>query len=565
MALAGNQGDGKGNTVLQITNFTTGIVGAPNTYGVPIVQATPSAPSASMNTYGCIAMPTGGLAPLPAPQAQVLPDTGYSGAFYNGTSGYPAQFVGGVASIGGGQNRALMLALRTPYSVGYCASIWTNEGSGWTKVVDDHVNAVADNGWLSGMLPFSTNWAAHGSPYGAYAQDELLIASTWAPRVSPYPELSSSEVLAYDNNQGTGFEMAVGRSGFAAPNQLSTLFVYTTGSGVYNQFGYINPVLSAWSTTPNPDFQTAAETTGQIYQTNQPSAVGAMGTVTSGQLLVVTQDAGGYIISGVIGTGSTPYVTLAPGVQSTASLLGQACITPLGLAYCSLDNGMWLWSGGSQAQKISTQLPDDFFFPTGYPPTGQPPTNPQGFWYSCFFQGNWLYVSNGWIYDMVQSSWWQIKAPDDYPFMYYAANGSIDDLNVAGRSDIVYCFPGTYNSQNLNVGARMAKSRPATTWQWQSNMMVLDEGYFVDVQGFDLVCSGNGTFTMALTFTDTGNNFTRTFTVASNFPTTVRTPTSARSSTFTVTITANSSSETQPMVVYAFDLLYKSRYPVPVS
>jgi hypothetical protein len=507
-------------------------------------------------------MPSGGLAPLPDVDAQLMPNTGDNGAFYNATSGYPNQLCGGVCGIGGGQFRGLAMAVRSPFSVGYTASIWTFDGATWTIVRTDAARASSGFGFLSGMLPFSTLWANDASPFGAYGQDELIVASTWGPRVAPYAEVTSEEVLAYDNNATTVFNMAVGRQGFAFPDQLRTLFVETTGSGIYNLFSWVNPVLTAWASPSNPDFGTEEN----IYQTNHPSAISALGIVTSGSLCVVTQDAGGYIVSGDVA--GTPFVSMMPGVQSGGSLIGQSCLTPLGLVYASLDNGVWVWDGGAVAQKISVQLPDDFFMPTGFPGGGAQPVYPQGLWYSCYYDGNWLYVSNGWIYDMVQNSWWQIKAPDDYPFMYYAEFPGPDDTNIAGRSDFVYCFPGTFNSTDLNVAARMTKSRPARNWQWASNLIVIDDGYITEVQQVTLVVSGTGTWTTTITPIDgTGNSVTTESTINSpTAPTVIRIPMAAKATTMQVTIgAASSSSGYAPMVLYSIDLDWKSRYPVMAS
>lgn len=95
--------DGRGAKTLSVVDFRAGIVTAASIYGAPFVRVNTigsplslSQVTAGPNTYNCVAMGNGGLAPLPQPQLWNLPTTGFSGSYYNGTTGFPNQLLAGL-------------------------------------------------------------------------------------------------------------------------------------------------------------------------------------------------------------------------------------------------------------------------------------------------------------------------------------------------------------------------------------------------------------------------------------------------------------------------------------
>ncbi len=92
----------------QLTNFTAGIVTGTTIdflVPVPISTAQPTAVSANILTHGCIALPEGGLAPLPAINYNPLPSPGgypigdYTSLPRSATStGFPYTLIAGSCS-----------------------------------------------------------------------------------------------------------------------------------------------------------------------------------------------------------------------------------------------------------------------------------------------------------------------------------------------------------------------------------------------------------------------------------------------------------------------------------
>jgi hypothetical protein len=96
-----------------------------------------------------------------------------------------------------------------------------------------------------------------------------------------------------------------------------------------------------------------------IFAVETPWGYGAWGTISVGELLLVKKYGGGIILNGDINVPSS--IIRIPGLQSTGDFVGHAASTPVGLIYCSQNQGAWLWNGGSESQKISQNIRDDFF------------------------------------------------------------------------------------------------------------------------------------------------------------------------------------------------------------
>lgn len=600
--------DGKGGQILQVVDFRAGIVNNSTVYNAPFVRVNTigsplslSQVTAAIGTVNCMAMGNGGLAPMPQPQLWSLPPTQYTGVYYNALTGFPMQLLGGITytenyfgteTVPIETAKSIIAAIRTespgsfyPLTALYEYNLTSQT---WNKICDDGLwqPTTANTGYLSPLFPFVTYWQSTNSPFSTKGyMDPTIICSTW-PMSVRLGEVTSNSVLVYDmalttaknalpssmTNAHSPFVMANGRKGVAFTNQLRTGFWEDIGNGVDNVLSYIDPVLSNWqaSTNPNsgsnPDFQKQYE----VFQVNNPSSVGAWGSVTSGDLLVITMSQGAYIINGDF---FSPTVTMMPGVQSTNGEIGASALTPLGLVYASGDNGVWVWDGGAVAQKLSTQLSDNFYKATVGPSTPPNSNYAQGAFFSCLADGDLIFVSNNWVYNMTLGSWWQILSQVGYPYMWYAAVPDNIAPNTAGsRSHRVYMAPAVFNDNDDNVGAFWDKNVPALYWQWNSNPFLLDDSYYFDVSEFwiQLSSPGNGGFfQINLTDATTGIQFlNKQITTATSGPEWFRFPTNATPQSFTVDIIANNESGADPLVpliCYGFDIVFKTRRKVAVS
>lgn len=422
--------------------------------------------------------------------------------------------------------------------------------------------------------------------------DPTIFFSTWPGSVR-LGETESNSVIGYDmaldtaintpptahTNAHSPFQLAGSRRGIAFQNQLRTGFWEDIGAAIDNILSYIDPVLSNWQVSTNankannPDFLTQYE----VFQAVNPSSIGTWGSLTSGDLLVVTMESGAFIVNGDF---FQPTVTMMPGVQPTHGEIGVPAITPLGLVYASGDSGVWVWDGGAVAQKISTALTDNFFKATVGPSTPPNPQYAQGAFFNCLSDGDYLYCSNNWLYSQSLGSWWQILSTANNPYMWYVSVPDNVSPNIgtgvgAKRTHYVFAAPATFKDTAVNVGAFFDKNVPAKLWQWESNPFLLDDGYIWDLKEFWIQLSGphDAYFQIYINDASNGNNL---FTSPEIFPDPgtpsgpkwYRFPTPATAQSISILVQANAQSSLTPlipMMMYGFDIIYNARYPVRVA
>jgi hypothetical protein len=596
--------DGRGGQTLQVVDFRAGIVNNSTVYDAPFVRVNTigsplslSQVTASAATYNCIAMGNGGLAPLPKPQPWQMPTVGNTGPYYDATTGEPYQLCGGLLFTEA-QFGSAALALETPKSIimalrtytpdtGYPLNVLLEYNlavSGWTVICSDEAQqpAQACTGWLTPLYPFISYYQNGASPYLTEGDmDPTIFFSTWTGQ-KDQGEASSNIVLGYDMtldteitsgvhvNPFSPFILGSGRRGILFGHQLRTGFWQEIGNGICNLLSYIDPVLSDWQASTNPDRGVNPDIGLQyeVFQAVNPSSVTAWGTYTTGDLLVITDEGGGFIVSGDF---YDPTVTICPGIQSSGGLVGVPAMTPSGLVYISADNGAWVWDGGATATKISSQISDNFYGATDGPATSLGNYS-QGSFYSVMSDGDLIFFSNNWVYNTTLGSWWQIgSAVEGYPYMWYVSVP--DNVNAnegGGRTHRIYMAPGVFNDNELSVGAYWDKKVPADDWQWQSNPILLDDGYIFDIRQIMIQLSGPATSTFTMTLTDAGNGSTlatKTIIPDNTGPQWFRYNTPATTQSFIVTIKAidTATPPSVPMLMYGFDIIYNTRYPVAVN
>ena len=194
-----------------------------------------------------------------------------------------------------------------------------------------------------------------------------------------------------------------------------------------------------------------------VLEAEDPYGYGGASSVSAGELFLIKKRGGGLFVTGDI---FSPAVTYLPGVQSTGGMYGRAGAGTSGVFYCSYQNGAWLWNGGNTAQKISTQLDDNFFSPPEFTTMGG---NNYGYFVECI--GDKAYFSNNWMFSMTLNSWWK-----------YFPDASQNGRNyfwvnpVSGR----YIYAGVLSFTGTGVFmAQFDTQTPAQTYQWCSLPLAL--------------------------------------------------------------------------------------------
>lgn len=243
--------------------------------------------------------------------------------------------------------------------------------------------------------------------------------------------------------------------------------------------GYGWPAGSGFNTNENINFTDPPNSASYgdqmtVLAAEDPFGYGGASSVSAGELFIIKKRGGGLVVTGDI---FSPNVTFLPGVQPTGGFYGQAGAGSLGVFYCSLYNGAWLWNGGNTSQKISTQLDDNFFLPDEF---GGNLSEAYGYFVQCI--GDKAYFSKNWIYDMTLNSWWKYSID--------STQGGLDWFwvnPVSGR--YIYLGVLSFKGTGIFMG-RLDCNTPSQAYQWCSLPLALaSPNHVSDIRQITIIAS----------------------------------------------------------------------------
>lgn len=396
-------------------------------------------------TYSCIALPGGGLGPLPGVvQTFTWPGT-------NETINYLVGFVAH-DNLNNGDTEFVV--------------IW--EADDGTNHMWDAYSYIVQSGAFASIVSTFTASAAgiFGSPYPQFSR---AVASTDPatdpgipiivfPNGGPAQTTTDGQVYMYpdpDAPSTMGARELISGSSSVGGQVIAHQSRILVLSGI----NYDHPVGGGWLTNEQISFTDPPNTETLGFQqtvlgAEDPFGYGAAGSISAGELFLLKKRGGGLIVSGDI---FSLTVTALPGVTSTGDFYGNAASGVIGLVYCSLSNGCWIWNGSNTSQKLSDNLDDDFFLPVEF--YGGMQSNNYGFF--ADWNGDKLYLSNNWLYDSRSNSWWKYY-PD-------STQGG-DDLyyHQTVGEQYLYAAPLSFPSSSPIFAYQFDQKFPAQNYQWTS-------------------------------------------------------------------------------------------------
>jgi hypothetical protein len=377
---------------VHIDDFTPGIYA--NTYaarnqGTPISAPWVPAPlgaATPQGTWGCAALRTGGLAPLPT-----ISTTHTQGPISGAASQLVAGFIVNPGTVGSVGDEVIEIYEADDGANHHYNAYSIQPGAGYaTNVIVNPTTATTAAGYFGAPYPVFSRMNATGTgnppPVIVFPAGVAVVASTGALYV--YPQISSPGTYGAQNIVGSSVTGQVIAYGSRILTLVSASYTWPTGTIQTNEnINFTDPPLS--STNGNQL---------EILGAEWPFGYGAWGSVSVGELLFVKKRAGAVIMYGDIANPTS--AVEVPGVQPTGNLVGRAAATPQGLIYCSEKRGAWLWNGGNTATKISQQIEDDFFDLE----TGAITSNNYGFYVEPW--QNYMLFSHNWLWNSESNSWW---------------------------------------------------------------------------------------------------------------------------------------------------------------
>lgn len=492
----------------QLKDFTRGIYSASmrSLSSTAFVPA-PLGAAQQTNTYRCIGIPTGGLAPLPGNTAIY----GVPAGNQDSASVYYPSMLAVMGPLGTPPTPGVIAGTGNPdeliFGLNYVSSFFAGVKQ------NTNVYSLAMNQTLNTGLQFPPTNQIYGASVGTA---NIINGQSHAiTRVHPTDyTLPGNPTLYFDDNNAGGLGVSSSLLAYPNPNTptLYTNFNYTPFTGqVFGHQGRVVTLLSQYFTHPGTNLKNNEQmnfndppnsftdpTTGknQVFVPESPFGYGAWGSISIGELFMVKHHGGAVYVTGDI---ANPTITRLPAVPSTGGLLSLSASTPIGFMYPTQSSGVYLWNGGNTSQKISQQLDDSFYvYPQAILNTGVIVQLEQ--WQE------WVLCTNNWLYDTVTRSWWRLDDPTQSFTSTSPINYGVPKLvyRYFARSffdNIMYCVVDNY--QNVTSGSyaiwQYDRGVPASSYSWQSHPIPVTTELMVDVREIVVLAQGNGQVSITLT------------------------------------------------------------------
>lgn len=285
-----------------------------------------------------------------------------------------------------------------------------------------------------------------------------------------------------------------------------------------------------------------------VFVPENPSGYGTWGSMSANELFLVKYSGGGLTVMGDI---ADPSVTRLPNIVSTGNLPNIGTNSPVGFVYGALKNGAWAWAGGDSCENLSPQLDPDFWVVpvSRFKFTG----GVRGVWATC---GDWVLAPNNWLYDTTTKSWWRLDDPEI---------ARMWNMQVETGGGTIWGAVTTFTDATTPIAHGYDKNVPALNWSWKSHPIPKTVDRLVNVRELVLMVQGTGTVTVTLIGVD-GATTTETFTgIASNtYPITIRKNTALKASSLSVRIQSDGGATGAP-VVYELRIGVDEKMREPVA
>lgn len=423
-----------GLTWIRIADFSPGIQQRTMYTGAPTSPAQQQS-AATMNTFRCVALPNGGLGPLPSVGQKYQPAVPDTHTSTNTYSGYACVGFFVISFVDDGSHSTFMewhIAYEWINNFGGAQRRFQWErhrvfgagGFGGPPVIDvlKRINSADPNTtgqfnrcWFAQTRMDPTTATNPGIPVvtAAWYAAGGLNEKFWS--VFPNPATPAVNLpVAGQNVLDISTTLAVDNM---ISHQNRSLVAVFQGYGHPNASWAGND--NYWWTNANlPSIQ---PTVAQVFGSDTYSGTSDMASTNASQLFIIKPMRGGAVI--VSGDVANPTVQIMPGmnVGSYPSVQGSYC--GYGYIFFALNSGAYMWSGGDQAAPMAPQLEENFFI-AAFDPRAQGGTtavndhmiNSQG---ASINWGDYIAVPNNWLFDARTQNWWRLEDPQVFQAVWF--------------------------------------------------------------------------------------------------------------------------------------------------
>jgi hypothetical protein len=281
-------------------------------------------------------------------------------------------------------------------------------------------------------------------------------------------------------------------------------------------------------TDPPGSYQLNTNVTDSILDPQIPGGYGSWGSITFGELLLIKRYGGALLVMGDV---YAPQMTRLEGVPGTGALMNKATACAGGLIYCVSNDGAYIWGGGSTSEKINL-INDQFHTPQIPMAYGRRTDH--------ILWNNWVVFTNGWLFDPLNNSWWQIHTN------IFQGQGNVQWLAAGkGSTRYLWAIPGSGMASNNDPNieyVRFDRFQPSSNYYWISQALPVSIMQTIDIHEVQLSISkyaANTTLTVQLdTFVGPSANETITLPNSGDHPFRLRIPMGVRGQSVTIRVWA---------------------------
>lgn len=471
-----------GERELTFSDFSAGIVqrvGEPN--GSTDTSPAPHGAASVANTYNCIALPGGGLGPLPR-RTTALRISGVTAGYSYAVTGF---FVFGPLYSSANTVFFPPFATTTPFEAhvafeGVNAGVQNHQWRRYRYYLDNN-NDVLKNINLAGPSnKFAPVYftSARSNPAAPLVQGLPVVAASWMPvedsaapnagYTSVFPDPTAPTVT------GVG-AVPVVTSGkvYGHQSRLVTLQRNARPHGANNTYMPTDEILGYTAVNDSSTSEGSAVVIGQEF----PNGYGVAGSITASDFILIKHYGGAWLIQGDL---NSPTVRRFPGVVGTSGAECLGASTPIGFIYLVNNGGVYAWQGGDGSKLLSPQLEDSFWdagaltylFKGGF-----------ASW------GDWVLAPNNFLLDTITGGWWRIEDPNQYKFFMWAK----DPIN-----NVMYGARPTFSSVDDSYAWAFDKTSPSLSFSWQSQPFHMATRRSSTIKQVTFVAQGAGSVTVSV-------------------------------------------------------------------
>jgi hypothetical protein len=292
---------------------------------------------------------------------------------------------------------------------------------------------------------------------------------------------------------------------------------------------------------------TNAETLGA----DNPVGYAAIASNNGNELFMVKVNGGASVVRGdFTGIGQATMLRL-PGLPSAGNYRHEPAYTPVGLVYLTKRGGVWLWQGSESAEHLSYNLETDFW------DAGLDNADFVDYMGKCNYWREWILIPGmgGWIHDWKLQSWWRMEDPSLLTVFRW---------HEGAESPRIWASKSHVTSTSEPVAYYFDVTQPAHSFHWTGQPIPQSATRDVKVRELRLVAHGTGTVAVTL-FSLTGASETHTFSVAQEaYPTVFRAYCNVQTQYLQVQIDSDGGSTAAP-IVYEVGIGYDEVAEIPAT